>query len=476
MIPHENNIFSNGKINKHYLNFSFESNNVYFYLLFGKGNKIFIDYGDGNVEEISDTDNQKIKISHSYINNQNEIAIKYDNHRIYGINVSNQKIKKIILNGSESLKYINGSNNMIKYVYLDKIKALNELILSNNLLEEIIIENTKLKYLDLSKNKISAINLEKIEDCNLIDLSNNTITTITLPEKSNTINLSNNNISDFSDVTYTEKSNFKEIDFSKNDLTAANIDIYSLESVNLSDNQLSSLSISSYNLRKIILKNNNISNFEISKNKNILFLDLRNNNITSFEYINKKIFDQNAHILLYCQKNYVNFDSYISLVNANILYDMNKAVKIAFKKINSILFNLKIILKIKNFSSENIYNEKISFFINNIFYGIDINYNGSISFATSNNSETFSFSTEYLNENIFLDITFNLANYFETILLNMKLTDNLLLDTFDIRENKNKINYFSNITFLNKVTDKLNSDIYLDIENVIKDNNYLKME
>ena len=57
----------------------------------------------------------------------------------------------------------------------------------------------------------------------------------------------------------------------------------------------------------------------------------------------------------------------------------------------------------------------------------------------------------------------------------MKISDNLLLDTFDVRENDNKLHYFSNISFLNYVNDKTSEEIYLDINNMITNSDYIKM-
>lgn len=476
MILQENNIFSNGKLYKHYLDFHFETNNVSFYLMFNDDNQFFVDYNDNNFEEIISKKNQFINISHNYENNSNYVSVKYDNYNIIGLNLSNQFIKKIRLDGMNTLLYLNCSDNLLTYLYLNNLKNIEEVIAHNNKLNDIEIINNNLKYLDLSNNLIETIDLSYIIYGKIVDLSYNNISELILPENCNFIKLSHNNISDFNKISFNSNGYYENLDISYNNMQLSVVNIDNLQNVNFSSNQLVNLTFSSKRLKNIILKDNKIRVLSAVNSKNIFLLDLRNNDIRDFNYINRNNFDPNGYIIIYNQNNFVDFSSKLNTVSCNVLYDMENAVRVAFEKKYSNKFLLNLKLKIRDFNSSNNYSEKLSLFVNNKFYGIDINYSNNFSYEKSIDSNDLIFDANNSDDIININIEIDLTNMFEIFLINMKISDNLLLDTFDVRNNSNKLHYFSNISFNNVVDNKTNDDIYLEIKNMIKNSAYIRMK
>lgn len=475
MILQENNIFSNGKLYKHYLDFHFETNNVSFYLMFDNDNKFFIDYNDGNYEVLNSKKNQFINITHNYLESNNQISVKYNNLNIIGLNLVNSNIKKIRLDGLSTLLYLNCSDNLLTYLYLNELKDIEEVIAHNNNIGDITIVNKNISYLDLSNNIITKIDLSNILNSKIIDLSNNNISELTLPENSEFIKVSHNNISDFNKINFNENGYYNNLDLSYNNMQLAVVNIKTLKNIDFSNNKLVNLTFNSNILENLILKNNKIRVLSAINSPNINILDLRNNDIRDFSYISRNHFNPNGYIMIYNQNTFIDFSSYLDSVSSNVLYDMNNSVRVGYNKNFSNIFKLKLKLKLNNFSSENTYNEKVSFYVNNKFFGFDVNYSNTYSFNLSENSNYFQFICTSDNDIIDCNIEIDLNDIFNIFLINMKISDNLLLDTFDVRENDNKLHYFSNISFLNYVNDKTSEEIYLDINNMITNSDYIKM-
>lgn len=272
---------------------------------------------------------------------------------IIEIDLSSNSIRSdIVISGLKAIKSINMRNNLIKIVKIDGLENAGEVLFSNNLIEIVEISNSIASVINFDKNKLSDLTDSFVDvKAKKLSLADNNVQVKSfvfqdsLAESIEHLNLDSNDIDEFSTHFFKSFSNLKRLSLSKNSLKNISLpqslleldlsynyfsQIPSLESVpgleslkmsfnlivslpynipgssihtiDLSGNFIGSIKKTTFqknsNLKELLLSNNSISDLEsefIYENSFIEKIDLSNQN-NNLKAINKFAFAQSQKL------------------------------------------------------------------------------------------------------------------------------------------------------------------------------------
>jgi len=205
-----------------------------------------------------------------------------NNHKLRNLNVKNNKIEEIQIEGCPEVVSVDVSCNLISRLDLTKCPLLDSLVAYSNQIQELDMTFCpQIKYVECRNNKLSSLKLGVSQNLYYVNAENNLLTDLNVSVNSalKFLNFSDNQISDIKLVN-----NKLLQDLSLNNNKLSNLNLRSnraLKTLSCYGNTLETLSIENNNaLTSVDCHGTGISELVIEKNLDLEYLNCGGNNIT----------------------------------------------------------------------------------------------------------------------------------------------------------------------------------------------------
>ncbi|CAL2079098.1 exported hypothetical protein [Tenacibaculum sp. 190524A02b] len=240
-----------------------------------------------------------------YLDNNPIASVDFSNNPLLSdIRIERAKLTTMDVSKNTALKTLYVHTNLLTTIDLSKNVLLENFYGGDNKFTNIdLSKNTALKALDVGNNQLSAIDVSMLSNLEYLYVNNNKLKVLNVSKKEKLISLtiSNNQINELDissstllqslsadknelkSISFPEKSSLRYLLLQSNELTSLDLSKNTiLVSVNLESNNLTSLNIKTGNIIKI-----NPRNFNITKNPNLLCVEVDNPEWFTANFTNK---------------------------------------------------------------------------------------------------------------------------------------------------------------------------------------------
>lgn len=209
------------------------------------------------------------------------------------LNCGNNSIQKLDLRQNPELEKLICNENQLTQLDLSKNPDIDYLYCSENQLEQLDVSHLQLKYLYCSHNDLEQLDVKNSKWLKELDCSKNRLTALDLDvaHKPNLVRVECQN-NKLTSLILGENQMLEKLNCANNQLTQLNLNNMSaLKELNCANNQLPQLNLNNMiSLKELKCQNNQLTALDVSSSPNLATLVLKNNHLTSLNL------DNNPHL------------------------------------------------------------------------------------------------------------------------------------------------------------------------------------